>query len=227
MSVDFTVVSIGALSFNPFWSEKAGLRTPHATSTLVRDGKRLILVDPSLPAMALVSRLSERTGLAPEQITDVFCTTLRPTHRRSVEAFAKARWTCAEPELSAYRQHLSILSESSRRRDGQVERAVAADLKLLERFSPAPDKLAEAVSLFPLPGPSVGSAGLLLASPTRTTVVAGDAAITAEHVLAGRVWAGSADAEAAMQSLTDILEIADLIVCGHDNYMLSPTRWMA
>ena len=73
----------------------------------------------------------------------------------------------------------------------------------------------------------MGSAGLLLAVPSRTVLVAGDAAVTAEHVLAGRVWSGSADVAAARQSLTEIVEVADVIVCGHDNYMLSPTRWMA
>lgn len=120
-----------------------------------------------------------------------------------------------------------MLAESTLCRSGEVEQAVGADLDLLERFTPAPDKLTAAVSLYPLPGPSVGSAGLLLAGASRTVIVAGDAAVTAEHVLAGRVWSGSADAEAAMDSLTDIVEIADVIVCGHDNYMLSPTHWMA
>ena len=225
MSVEFTVVSLGTLSVNPFWSERAGLRTPHATTTLVRDDNRLILVDPSLPAAALVSRVFERTGLAPEQITDVFCTTLRPTHRRSVQAFAKARWMCGEPELTAYRQHLETLAESAERRGGDLEQAVHEDLELLERFTPAPDKLTRSVHLYPLPGASVGSSGLLLAAPARTILVAGDAAVTAEHVLAGRVWSGSADAQTAMQSLTDLLQIADVIVCGHDNYMLSPARW--
>ena len=45
---------------------------------------------------------------------------------------------------------------------------------------------------------------LLLAGPIRTIVVAGDAAVTAEHVLAGRVWAGANDTTAAMESLTDL-----------------------
>ena len=70
-------------------------------------------------------------------------------------------------------------------------------------------------------------AGLLLAGTRLTAIVAGDAAVTAEHVLAGRVWSGCGDAEAAIRALTEIIELADVIVCGHDNYMLSPTRWMA
>ncbi len=227
MGVAFTVVSIGTMSSNPFWSEPPGLRTPHATTTLVRDADRVILVDPSLPAGVLVSRLAERTGLSAEAVTDVFCTTLRPTHRRSIEAFDKARWTCGDGELQAYRQHLETLSESARRSGGALEQAIESDLALLRAFRPAPEKLTRSVHLYPLAGASVGSAGLLLAMPGRTVIVAGDAAITGDHVLAGRVWSGSSDAASALESLREIIEIADVIVCGHDNYMLSPARWMA
>ncbi len=227
MSVDLTVVSIGTLSSNPFWNEPPAVRTPHATTSLVTDGDRAILVDPSLPAPALVSRLRERTGRTPDAVTDVFCTTLRPTHRRSLRAFGSARWLCPEPELQEYRRHLETLAEAAERGGRSVDEAVAADLALLERFEPAPEKLAPSVHLYPLPGPSVGSGGLLLAGARLTVVVAGDAAVTSQHVLAGRVWTGCADARAAAGSLADLLEIADLIVCGHDNYMPSPTRWMA
>ncbi len=226
MGVEFTVVSIGALSANPFWSEGQGIRTPHATTTLIRDSERLILVDPSLPAVVLEARLFERTGLKPDSITDVFCTTLRPTHRRGIEAFGNTRWTCDEAELLAYRQHLEMMKESADRLDSEVESAMTADLKILERFAPSPEKFTAAVHLYPLRGASVGSAGLLLSGPIRTTIVAGDAAMTADHVLAGRIWSGASDTEAAMESLTDLIEIADVIVCGHDNYMLSPTYWM-
>jgi len=104
---------------------------------------------------------------------------------------------------------------------------VAAEMEVLQRFTPAADKLTEAVHLFPLPGPSAGSAGLLLAGPRLTVMVAGDAAPTRDHVLAGRVWSGSADAESAMESISEVIEIADFIICGHDNVMPNPTRWMA
>ena len=227
MSVEFTVVSIGAMSSNPFWEEAPDLRPAHATTTVVRDGERVILVDPSPPAAALAGRLFERTGLAPDDVTDVFCTTLRPTHRRSLELFERAKWFCAEDELTAYREHLQTLADGADRLDAQAGEAIAADLALLGRFAPAPDKITPAVHLYPLAGASVGSAGLLLARPERTIIIAGDAAITADHVLAGRVWTGCVDAEAAIASLQELAELADLIVCGHDNYMLSPLRWRA
>ncbi len=227
MSVEFTVVSIGTLSANPFWGERSAVRTPHATTTLVRDEGRVILVDPSLPDVALVSRLFERTGLKPQRVTDVFCTTLRPVHRRGIEAFSQARWMCGPEELESYRGHLELLAASAGRAGGEDEAAIASELRLLERFEPAPEKLTPAVHLFPLSGPSAGSCGLLLAGPTRTVVLAGDAVLTREHLLAGRIWTGCADAEAARQSLLEVIEIADVIVCGHDNCQLSPSRLMA
>ncbi len=112
MSVDYCVVSIGTLSHNKLWGESVPLRTAHATTTLVRDGGRTVLVDPSLPAAALTARLGERTGLAASAVTDAFCTTLRPVHRRSIEAFGQAKWWCSEAELEAYRRHLEDLLET-------------------------------------------------------------------------------------------------------------------
>jgi len=226
MSVGSTIISIGTLSRNRLWGEAAAARTAHATTTLVRDGERAILVDPSLPAQALAARFNERTGEGLADVTDVFCTTLRPVHRRALEAFPKARWWTHETELEMYRSHLMSLADSAERLDEEATAAVEADLKLLDRFRAAPDKLGEQTHLFPLPGASVGSAGLLLTPPAKTLVVAGDAAVTAEHVLRGQVWEGCADAEAALKSLQDMLEIADAIIPGHDNLMFAPRNWL-
>lgn len=226
MSIDYSVVSIGTLSHNRLWGETAAVRTAHATTTLVSEENRMILVDPSLPELVLSTRLGERTGKALTDITDVFCTTLRPTHRRGIEAFASARWWCNEMELETYRRHLEELASSAARLDAQQADVVEADLKLLRRFQSAPEKFTRGIHLYPLAGPSEGAAGLLLAQATSTILVAGDAALTAEHVQRGIVWEGSADTQAAARSLQDILEVADVIIPGHDNLMLSPARWM-
>ncbi len=224
MAVEYCVVSIGTLSHNTLWGERAAVRTAHATTTLVREGGRVILVDPSLPAAALAAHLGERTGLNVSAVTDVFCTTLRPVHRRSLTAFGRAKWWCSQTELEAYRGHLEGLLDSAQRLDDEQATLAEEDLALLKRFSAAPEKFSQQVHLYPLPGPSVGSAGLLLTPSTLSIVVAGDAAMTAEHVQRGMVWEGSADVEAATQSLRDVLEIADVIIPGHDNLMLSPGR---
>ncbi len=224
MNVDFTIISIGALSHNRLWGEAGAMRTSHATTTLVTDDKHLLLVDPSLPPTALAARFNERTGKSLSQVTDVFCTTLRPVHRRSIAVMPQANWYATETELMSHREYLRTLAGSMDRLGSEDRKAVEEDIKLLERFKIAPDKFSPQIHLYPLNGPSLGSAGLLLTPATQTVIIAGDAALTSGHVLAGQVWEGCYDAELAMDSLQDLLEIGDLIVPGHDNVMLAPKR---
>src|SRR5436309_12495350 len=90
-SVRLDIISIGTLSQNRLWDETEPVRTPHATTSLIRTGKRNILVDPGLPAPAIKARLFERTGLQPEQIDTVFLTNFRPAHRAGLSTFARAK----------------------------------------------------------------------------------------------------------------------------------------
>ena len=226
MSVEYRVISIGTLSHNRLWGEGASVRTAHATSTLVEADDRRILVDPSLPATALNARFNERTGKTLADVTDVFCTTLRPVHRRALDALGHARLWASEAEIEAYGRFLRSLQESAERLDAENVEMVGREMEIVEKFQPAPDKFTEQVHLFPLPGPSEGGAGLLLTPATLTIVIAGDAALSREHIERGQVWEGSADSETAMESLQDILEIADVIIPGHDNVTLSPSRYM-
>ena len=222
MSVDYCVISIGALSHNHLWGESAPARTSHATTTLVAADKRLILVDPSLPETILAARFNERTGKTLADVTDVFCTTLRPVHRRGIGALAHAAWWCSEAELGSHRRQLEGLLESAQRLNQEEAAIVEGDLKLTERFRPAPDKFAPQVSFYPLAGASPGSAGLLLTPAVSTIVVAGDAVLTAAHLDLGQVWEGCHDVEQAMESLRDLVELADIVVPGHDNVTLVP-----
>jgi len=226
MTVQYSIISIGALSHNRLWGERAPVRTAHATTTLIREGKRMILVDPSLPAPALAARFNERTGKSISDVTDVFCTTLRPVHRRSIEAFEQANWWVHEQELAHYRSHLEGLLETARRLGGEEAELAQTDLKLLDRFQPAPERFGQQVQLYPLAGASPGSAGLLLVPSTSTIVVAGDAAITGEHIRQGQVWAGCVDTQLALRCLRDLLELADVIIPGHDNILFAPGRWL-
>lgn len=225
MTVDFRIISIGTMSHHRLWDETAAVRTPHATTTLVTFDERRILVDPSLPGEILAARFHERTGADLARVTDVFCTTLRPVHRRALGALGHAEWWCGEAELEAYSRHLEGLLDSAARLSSDDAQTVRDDLDLLRRFRPAPDKFGPQVSLYPLPGASAGSAGLLLTPPTMTILIAGDAAVTGEHLSAGQVWQGCFDTEAALESLQDMLEVADLIVPGHDNLTFTPRRW--
>lgn len=227
MAVEYCVISIGALSRNRLWGESAAVRTSHATTTAVFDEGRVILVDPSLPAAALGPVFNERTGKALGEVTDVFCTTLRPVHRRSIQALPEAAWWVHAAELTTYRDRLQQKLGSAERLDPQETALIQDELKVLSSFKPAPERFSRQVTVFPLAGPSAGSAGLLLTPPTTTVVVAGDAALTADHVRRGQVWQGCEDVEAAMRSMGDFLELADVIVPGHDNVMLAASRrWL-
>jgi len=219
--MEWTIISIGALSHNRLWGESGPLRTPHATTTLVCDGGRMILVDPSLPGPVLEARFNERTGKRLSEVTDVFCTTLRAAHRGGLGALAHAAWWSHEAELESFRSRLQRRLEDPAWKQGGAGED-QEDLRILEAFQPAPERFGEQVHLYPLPGPSAGSAGLLLTPPTRTILIAGDAVLTRQHLEGGQVWEGSADLGAAMRSLRDVLEIADIVVPGHDNLVVLP-----
>ena len=222
MTVSYRVISIGTLSSHEHWPSGQPARTPHATTTLVESGDRKILVDPGLPGQAVEARLGERAGLTAADVTDVFLTNFRPAHRHGLSAFEHAQWWVAENERE--RVGRALLARRDEQEDHAVRRILEAEIELLQKTKAAPDKLAPQVDLFPLPGFTPGNCGLLLAHPTRTIVVAGDAVATGEHLERGQVLKGAFDIEAAQESLVEVLEIADVIVPGHDNVVLNPAR---
>jgi len=220
-AIRFDIISIGTLSRNRLWNETQDLRTAHSTTTLVRSGNRHILVDPGLPSPALAARLHERTGLTPDRIDTVFLTNFRPDHRAGLPAFAKAKTFIHELEQQAVSEHLQRLLEEAPLEDidsGTIKR----ELDLLNSLTPAPDKLADNLDLFPLFGYTPGTCGLLISLPTSTVMIASDAAPTQDHFLAGQVLPESWDIEKAQESLREVYEIADLIIPGHDNIFVNP-----
>ena len=225
MTVECRVISIGALSHNRLWGEAAEVRTAHATTTVVVDGDRTILVDPSLPSAILAARFNERTGKHLTDVTDVFCTTLRSVHTRGVTALPQANWWASEVEIEATLGALETARITAARIADDVT-PVTDQIAILQRFRPAPERFGPQTQFYPLTGPSAGSAGLLLTPPARTVLVAGDAAVTREHLESGQVWEGCADIQAAMETLTDLIEVADVVVCGHDNLVVLSRDWL-
>lgn len=223
MGVTLEIISIGTLSCNPFWNETSQVRAAHATTTLIREGSATILVDPSLPPEVLAARLYERTGLTPQRIDTVFLTSFRPIHRRGLALFDGATWLLPDQEREAVIASLSAAADDL---DAGQDFGVSApqeieqELALAGRIEPAPDQLTPSVQLFPSPGVTVGSAGLII-SGLKTTVVAGDAVLTRDHFEHGRVFERSVDPEQARRSFADILEVADIIVPGHDNLIVT------
>lgn len=242
--MDFRVISIGALSAHPLWDERGSVRTGHATTTLIRTtaigerGRRVtILVDPGLPESALLARLHERSGLGAGAITHVFLTSFHPETRRAITAFPDAVWLVSPAEreaagvplaqalgrLGETRRDLEIAGESLAPDQQAMLEVLSRDVAILRRCEPAPDRLGDGVDLFPLPGVSGGSAGLLLAG-RETTLVCGDAIATGEHLERGQVLPWCVDHGRAKESFAEALEIADLLIPGRDNLMPNPTR---
>ncbi|MEL7237384.1 MAG: MBL fold metallo-hydrolase [Planctomycetota bacterium] len=222
MSTRLDIISIGTLSRNRLWKEQAAVRTAHATTTLIRTGGRVILVDPGLPAQVQGPRLFERTGLRPDQIDTVFLTNFRPAHRDGLAAFEHADWLLHDAERAATIEHLETLREQD---DVEIASVVSKELELLARTQPPEDKLADQVDLFPLPGFTPGTCGLLVTEAATTTLIAGDAVPSRDHLLAGQVLPDAFSVQQAQESLGEAYEIADMIVPGHDNIFANPRHY--
>ncbi len=223
MACTVDIISIGTLSQNPFWNEPGRVRAAHATTTLIRDDNRTILVDPSAPPELLAHRLDERTGLKPEQIDTVFLTNFLPVHRRALPLFAEAQWLLGETERSAIIAHLTDALEEVEGPDAEertVPTEIEEELVLAGRTEAAPDRLTPSIHLFPCPGPTIGSCGLLVAL-AKTVIIAGDAVLTRDHFTNDRVYERCTDPAQARASFAEIAEIADIIIPGHDNLIVT------
>jgi glyoxylase-like metal-dependent hydrolase (beta-lactamase superfamily II) len=221
--MDYRIISIGALSRHELWNEAGATRSAHSTCTLIRSEKEVILVDPGLPAQIIGARLQERAGIELKDITQVFLTCFRPSHRWGLSGLEHAQWFISELEREQMGLHL-VEQFQQETKESDAWEIIKRDIALLKKCKPAPDQLAKGVDLFPSYGFTPGTCGLLLASPSHTVVVAGDAVATQEHLEQGRVLRGAYDAEMAKDSLFEIVEIADLIVPGHDNIQVNRMR---
>ena len=228
--MDIRILSIGTLSANPLWDERSPVRTGHATTTLIQTPDAKIIVDPGLPPQMVAARLSERANLTPADITHVFLTSFNPENRRALELFENATWLISPTERESVgipiAQSLAQLAQSKQDADDRGDELpedeqllldmLTKDIQLLQRIQPAEDTITKSVDLFPLPGVSPGTCGLLISEPTTTTLICGDAIPTIEHLKAGQVLEGT-DRKAAQASFSEALEIADTIICGRDN----------
>ena len=200
--VRLDVICIGSLARNKYWNEKAAVREEYATATLVRSDEMVLMVDPGWPAEVIRSALYYRAGLEPEAVTHVFLTHFDRAHRRGIGLFKKAAWWMYEEEI----------------RYAQAELPPdAPDREVLDRLKAAPEKPAAGVDLYPTFGHTPGHASLLVYSAIQGTVVAGDAVLTREHFERGDLGEPPWDLAKAKESLRDLVEVADVIVPGHDN----------
>jgi glyoxylase-like metal-dependent hydrolase (beta-lactamase superfamily II) len=223
--VEYRVVSIGTLAAHPLWDERTPVRTGHATTTLICTGRTNLLIDPALPGEVLAARLNETSRVKASDITHIFLTSFEPERRRGLVSFDHAEWLMHEPEIEAARAALMHrLDEAESRHEAELAAHYRNDLELLRNVKPAPDSLAANVDLFPLPGVTPGTCGVLLALPMMTVLITGDAVATVEHLEQGKVLPACVDVEQAQESFREAIEIADVIVPGRGNVLLNPMR---
>lgn len=239
--MDYRVLSIGTLSAHPLRGEEIPVRTGHATTTLIRVGGSVIVVDPGLPAEVLRQRLDERAGIRPDEVTHVFLTSFKADTCRGIGLFEDAAWLVhgAEREGAGVPLAQILMKVTAEDDDPELRAQLEAQIQILQRCEAAPDTLAAdrrssgaaltsstgaKVDLFPLPGVTPGLCGLLLTLPRQTVLIAGDAVATVEHLEQGKVLDRCHDVARAKESFAEAIEIADLIVCGRDNVCVVPTK---
>lgn len=219
------VISAGALAANNLWNERTPVRTGHATTTLVQSGSAVIVIDPGLPAQILAARFGERTNIRPQDVTHVFVTAFTADHLRGADLFPRATRLIHAAEHEAASAAIGFDTDEARRADNTEDLArMATFAALLASFEPMEDTIVPGVDLFPLPGVTPGTCGLIVAQPRTTVVIAGDAVATIDHLEQGLILTGCHDLEKARESLREVLEIADLIVPGRDGLTVNPMQ---
>ncbi len=221
--MDFRIVSIGTLSSHPNWNEPNEVRTGHATTTVIKSEDAVLLVDPSLPAQMVDAKLHERWGLRLSDVTHVFLTSFDDDRTRTLDGLTHAQWFMHEPEIECAKQHVSEALQHVER-DDELERWLESQLQKLDGFQVPEDHFLQGVDLFPLHGHTLGTCGLLLPTPKRTIVIAGDAVPSREHLERLTVLPTTQDIESAQESMKECVDIADIIIPGRDNILLNPLR---
>ena len=221
--MDFRIISIGTLSSHPHWDEPREVRTGHATTTVIKTDDAVLLVDPSLPAQMVDAKIYERWGLRLANVNDVFLTSFDADRTRTLAGLTHAKWYMHEPEIERAKQD-ACESLQHVERDDDLEKFLDGQLKKLDVFQVPDDHFMSGVDLFPLHGHTLGTCGLLLLTPKRTIVIAGDAVPTREHLDRLTVLPSTTDIESAQDSMKECVEIADIIVPGRDNILLNPLR---
>jgi len=199
------VITIGNLSRNRYWgeSEKRGVRSAICSCTLIAGEDFRILVDPSLESeKEMAAELDRRTGMSTSEIDTVFITHGHGDHHYGLAHFPKARWLAGADVADG-------LNRSKRYS------------KLIE---PAGDHILGAVDVIPTPGHTMDHCSLSFDCKGFSVIVAGDAVATRDFWVERRGYFNAVDFELSARTMDTIASIADIVVPGHDNYILTLSR---
>ena len=203
-------VTIGHLSRNKFWgeSEDQGYRFPLATCTLLQGHGEVIVVDPSLPADQMGEAMKNAVGamVKPEDVTIVYSTHFHYDHHVSYEAFPNAKWYMAPKDLQYLQEHWEDYSKIwSKDNKATVDKVL-----------PAPEHMAEGISLRPMPGHTEGITALCFDGPEGKIICTGDAVMNKEYYQHQESYFfASYSTEVNVESIKKLYGIPDIIVPGH------------
>ena len=205
MAKQWDIVTIGHLSRNRYWgeSEAKPYRPALCTCTLVRgDGFRL-LVDPSVAdGEQMAFELFRRSGLRPQEISHVFLTHAHGDHHAGLRHFAQASWLAA---------------------DG-VATTINDSANHPRRVEPVANRLLDAIDVVHAPGHTADHHCLRFDCDGLSIVIAGDAVMTRDFWRDRAGFFNSVDPELAARTIQRVTDIADIIVPGHDNCIVTRRR---
>lgn len=169
-------------------AEDGTIQVANSTSTLVRSGDRIIVVDASTPVMRPAIKTSfKQIGVFPKDVDTVILTHTHSDHVGNIDMFPNAELCIHEGEKGNYPNAKIITKDMT---------------------------IAEGVSLVHTPGHTPGSMSVFVEAD-RKYAIAGDAVPTENNYLKTVPPVVNCDAVQAMQSLKFISNYADVIVPGH------------
>ncbi len=192
------VIVIGHPSRNPYWGEDPNrrVRTPVCTCTLVTGEGFRLLVDPSFSDREKMAHaLHRRSGRRADEIDLVFVTHPHGDHTAGLECFPEATWCAGKP----------------------TARRLNAAGRYARPIRDAADVLPDEFDLVPTPGHTPEHHSLRFDCEGISVVIAGDATITRDFCRNERSSFGE-NTEEERRSVRGMVEMADALVPGHDNW---------
>ncbi len=211
--VDYDVLVIGHLKWNPYFDETADLPPrgdpSTCTSTMIRGIDEsgmpyVLIVDPTLRQKAedYYFDINRRTGLKAEDVTHCFITHAHYDHQVGVNYFPNATWYAAIEVSEELKRSVYM--------DGNKVIGVSGE------FLPG-------VCIIPLPGHTLNLHGVAFLLDGQRIVVAGDGVMTKNHFI-NSTSMYEADSKIAAITIEMLKRTADVIVPGHDNAILNKIK---
>lgn len=214
--VEWKQLTLGHLSRNKFWGEDPDTQyhSVVASSTLVRDGDINILVDPTLPVDEMESRLKHYCGIDRKDIDIIFATHFHTDHRLDAEKY---------PNAKLYMSAESVREVVCLREEGGPLAQAFLNGAVFD-FEAAPRFLSPGVEVHPLPGHTLGLAGLAFTSGGKKILLAGDTIMNLEYYNAREGYFIDASQEKTAASMDWAAKNVDIIVPGHGDWFFAAER---